>query len=88
MFFWKKEEREAEEALINTVGSAYLKMLVVALAVAFAALILALLPTTEADAAASLPSGFQEATVFSGLTNPMKVEFAPDGGSSSPRKAG
>src|SRR5215210_6995023 len=29
--------------------------------------------------AVTLPAGFQERTVFSGLTNPMKVEFAHDG---------
>jgi uncharacterized repeat protein (TIGR01451 family) len=28
---------------------------------------------------ATLPSGFQESVVFSGLTNPTNVEFAPDG---------
>ena len=27
----------------------------------------------------ALPSGFQETTVFTGLTNPTAVEFAPDG---------
>jgi glucose/arabinose dehydrogenase len=29
--------------------------------------------------AGTLPSGFQETTAFSGLTNPMVVKFAPDG---------
>jgi glucose/arabinose dehydrogenase len=29
--------------------------------------------------AATLPAGFQESTVFSGLTNPMQIEFADDG---------
>jgi glucose/arabinose dehydrogenase len=29
--------------------------------------------------AATLPTGFQETTVFSGLTNPSNIEFAPDG---------
>ncbi|MFC0530437.1 discoidin domain-containing protein [Phytohabitans kaempferiae] len=32
-----------------------------------------------AAAAAVLPSGFQEQTVYSGLTLPMNIEFAPDG---------
>ena len=32
-----------------------------------------------ASLAAPLPSGFQESTVFSGLTFPTKVRFAPDG---------
>ena len=29
--------------------------------------------------AATLPAGFQESVVFSGLTNPTAVRFAPDG---------
>src|SRR5215510_7787559 len=29
--------------------------------------------------AATLPTGFQEVTVFSGLTNPTNVRFSPDG---------
>jgi glucose/arabinose dehydrogenase len=39
----------------------------------------ALLLPAGAAQAATLPSGFQENTVFSGLTNPMAVEFASDG---------
>jgi glucose/arabinose dehydrogenase/PKD repeat protein len=39
-----------------------------------------LLATTAPPArAATLPSGFQESVVFSGLTNPTVVRFAPDG---------
>ncbi|WP_238016040.1 PQQ-dependent sugar dehydrogenase [Dactylosporangium sp. AC04546] len=30
-------------------------------------------------AAGTLPAGFQEQTVFSGLTNPTNIEFSPDG---------
>jgi PKD repeat protein len=37
-----------------------------------------LTPTTGAGAG-TLPDGFQEATAFSGLTNPTVVRFAPDG---------
>jgi glucose/arabinose dehydrogenase len=48
------------------------------------ALVLATLPalvvsTAQPAAAATLPPGFQESTVFSGLTNPTAVRFAPDG---------
>src|SRR5262249_51883768 len=44
-------------------------------------LALAALPTTPpaAAAAAALPSGFQESTAFSGLTNPTAIRFSPDG---------
>ncbi len=37
------------------------------------------LPPASGSLAAALPSGFQELTVFSGLTFPTKVRFAPDG---------
>jgi glucose/arabinose dehydrogenase len=33
----------------------------------------------QASRAATVPSGFQESTVFSGLTQPTAVRFAPDG---------
>ncbi|HET7518553.1 MAG TPA: sugar dehydrogenase, partial [Actinomycetes bacterium] len=40
----------------------------------------ALVATTAPPArAATLPVGFQESTVFSGLQNPTVVRFAPDG---------
>ena len=42
-----------------------------------AALLTVLAPT--AQAAASLPQGFADETVWSGLTNPVNIEFAPDG---------
>jgi len=35
--------------------------------------------TAPAASAATLPAGFQESIVFSGLTNPTAVRFAPDG---------
>jgi glucose/arabinose dehydrogenase/PKD repeat protein len=35
--------------------------------------------TAPAARAATLPTGFQESVVFSGLTNPTAVRFAPDG---------
>src|SRR5262249_10275628 len=34
---------------------------------------------TRPAAAATLPAGFQEQVVFSGLTQPTNIEFAPDG---------
>ena len=37
------------------------------------------LPASPAVYAATLPAGFQESTVFSGLTNPTAFRFAPDG---------
>ena len=37
--------------------------------------------------AATLPAGFQESVVFSGLTLPTAVRFAPDGGVFVPRRA-
>ncbi len=37
-----------------------------------------LLPSTNVQAA-TLPAGFQEVTIFSGLTNPTNVRFSPDG---------
>jgi glucose/arabinose dehydrogenase len=42
-----------------------------------AALLTVLAPT--AQAATTLPQGFADETVWSGLTNPVNVEFAPDG---------
>ena len=40
---------------------------------------LAVLATQEVAAAATLPPGFQEEVVFSGLTEPTTVRFSPDG---------
>jgi glucose/arabinose dehydrogenase len=48
-------------------------------AVVLAAILLALLPSTEAAAVSTLPSGFQESTVFSGLNNPTALQFSKDG---------
>ena len=47
-----------------------------ALVTVLAVLALSGAPNSEA---ATLPPGFQESTVFSGLTNPTAVRFAPDG---------
>ncbi len=40
--------------------------------------VLALAASASAEAA-TYPSGFSEQTVFSGLTNPTAIRFAPDG---------
>jgi glucose/arabinose dehydrogenase len=40
---------------------------------------LLVLPTGPAQGAATLPSGFTDSQVVSGLTNPTDMEFAPDG---------
>jgi glucose/arabinose dehydrogenase/PKD repeat protein len=48
-------------------------------AVALAAVLLALLSPLKANAVATLPSGFQESVVFSGLAAPTNVEFSKDG---------
>src|SRR5215212_8361110 len=44
-----------------------------------AAAVLVLLAPVSANAVATLPSGFQEEAVISGLTNPSNVEFSQDG---------
>ena len=48
-------------------------------AIAMAASSVAVLNATEPVAAASLPPGFQEEIVFSGLTEPTALRFSPDG---------
>jgi len=44
-----------------------------------AVILVALLPPFKANAVATLPSGFQERVVISGLTNPTTVQFSKDG---------
>jgi glucose/arabinose dehydrogenase len=51
----------------------------VAAASILAAVVLTVLSSVAANAAPTLPSGFQEKVVFSGLTNPTNVEFSQDG---------
>jgi hypothetical protein len=48
-------------------------------AVVLAAVLLALLSPLKANAVSTLPSGFQESVVFSGLRNPTTVQFSKDG---------
>jgi glucose/arabinose dehydrogenase len=49
------------------------------LAAILAAAVLVLLAPVSANAVSTLPSGFQEEVVFTGLTNPTNVEFSQDG---------
>jgi glucose/arabinose dehydrogenase/PKD repeat protein len=49
------------------------------LAAILAAAVLVLLAPVSANAVSTLPSGFQETVVFSGLNNPANVEFSKDG---------
>src|SRR5215210_5811166 len=49
------------------------------LAAILAAAVLVLLAPVSANAVSTLPSGFQEEAVVSGLTNPTNVEFSQDG---------
>ena len=51
------------------------------------ALLAVMVPVAPPARGATLPAGFQESTVFSGLVNPTVVRFAPTGGCSSPRRA-
>ena len=48
-------------------------------AVVLAAILLALLSTVKANAAATLPAGFQESVAFGGLNPLANVEFSKDG---------
>ncbi|HEX2738942.1 MAG TPA: PQQ-dependent sugar dehydrogenase [Rubrobacter sp.] len=52
---------------------------IVLAAVGLAGILVASLGPLEANATGTLPSGFQEEEVFSGLTNPTNVEFSQDG---------
>ena len=49
------------------------------LAAILGAAVLVLLAPVSANAVSTLPSGFQEEAVISGLTNPSNVEFSQDG---------
>jgi hypothetical protein len=48
-------------------------------AVVLAAVLIALLSPFKANAVTTLPAGFQESIVFSGLIAPTNVEFSKDG---------
>src|SRR5690242_21869887 len=49
------------------------------LSVVLLASVLVPLAASRAAAASTLPSGFQEQIVFSGLNQPTNIEFSPDG---------
>jgi glucose/arabinose dehydrogenase len=83
--FWRRfaywQEGESLMLVRKVVGrtSQLVRIWAVLGAVVLAAILLALLPSTEADAVSTLPSGFQESTVFSGLNNPTALQFSKDG---------
>ena len=54
------------------------RVVLIALTLALVVPTLPILPLPAASAA-TVPAGFSEETVFSGLTEPMAVRFAPDG---------
>jgi len=56
-----------------------IRMLCVTLALLAASALVSLAPLATSVAASTLPSGFQESIVFSGLTQPTAVQFASDG---------
>jgi glucose/arabinose dehydrogenase len=55
------------------------KVWIMLAAVVLAVILVALLSPLKANAAATLPSGFQERIVLSGLSDPTNVEFSKDG---------
>jgi glucose/arabinose dehydrogenase len=56
-----------------------LRVGVVLAAAVLAATLVTLLPSSGAGAVPTLPAGFQDSVVFSGLTNPIAVQFSKDG---------
>jgi glucose/arabinose dehydrogenase/PKD repeat protein len=56
-----------------------LRVGVVLAAAVLAATLVTLLPSSGAGAVPTLPAGFQDSIVFSGLTNPTAVQFSKDG---------
>ena len=72
--------KEVEMKSLTSLSTSQLSRLWIVLAAGLLGVILvATLTPLEANAAAALPSGFQESTVFSGLTNPTAVQFSKDG---------
>ena len=64
---------------MGTARSTYLRVLILTLAMLLASLLLFLQYSGTADAAATLPTGFKESVIFSGLNKPTNVQFAQDG---------
>src|SRR5919202_6730129 len=65
--------------LVSSGPSQLSRMWIVLATVVLAAVHVALLRPLEANAAATLPSGFQEKVVIGGLSDPTNVEFSKDG---------
>ncbi|MBA2712155.1 MAG: PQQ-dependent sugar dehydrogenase, partial [Rubrobacteraceae bacterium] len=65
--------------LANSGDSQLFRVWIVLAAVLVASVLVASLCPLEAEAAATLPSRFQEKVVISGLSDPTNVEFAKDG---------
>jgi glucose/arabinose dehydrogenase len=78
--FWrtsKAGEQIKRLASINT--SQLFRVWIVLAAVVLAGILVASLRPLEANAQATLPSGFRESVIFSGLSDPTNVEFSKDG---------
>ena len=65
--------------IVGTIFPLYRLWAVLGAVVLAAVLLLALLSPFKANAVATLPAGFQESVVFSGLSAPTNVEFSNDG---------
>ncbi len=63
----------------RAMSAAHWRILLATLLLAVTSVTLAMLETTEARGASTLPAGFEETVVLSGLTNPTVVRFAADG---------
>ncbi len=65
--------------LASASTSQLFRVWIVLAAVVLAVFLVALLRPPKANAAATVPAGFQEKVVFSDLTDPINVEFSKDG---------
>ena len=63
----------------NLITTSRWRLLLAMLVLAATSLSLTVVGTPEARGASTLPAGFEETVVFSGLTNPTVVRFAADG---------
>ena len=79
--FWGRrgEMEEDMKSLVSSSTSQVFTVWMILAAGILAVILVALLPPFKANAVATLPSGFQERVVFSGLTNPTTVQFSKDG---------
>ena len=76
------------KSLASLSTSQLFRVWIVLAAGVLAVILLALLPPLKANAVATLPSGFQETVVFSGLTKPTTVQFSKDGRAFVAEKSG